>query len=79
MPIEESHVTAGKKLKNSLKKKKKMKIVARITASELEGEYKDTADSRNSVGSCGLEKDQFSSDETMEADNEDDVELCDKE
>ncbi|XP_037674429.1 LOW QUALITY PROTEIN: RRP15-like protein [Choloepus didactylus] len=77
--VQGSHVNAGKKLKNSLKKKKKMKMVARAAASELEDEHKDTADSGGSVGSCGSEKDQFSDDEAVEADNEDDVEPCDKE
>uniref|UniRef100_A0A8C7BL34 RRP15-like protein n=1 Tax=Neovison vison TaxID=452646 RepID=A0A8C7BL34_NEOVI len=65
-------VGAGKKLKNSLKKKKKMKMVARAVASELEDEGKDAADSG---GSCESEKDYFSSDdEAVEADNEDEVE-----
>lgn len=43
-------VSAGKKLKNSVKKKKKLKMVARSVASELEGEDKDAAD----VGGNGL-------------------------
>ncbi|XP_047564918.1 RRP15-like protein [Lutra lutra] len=72
-----SRVGAGKKLKNSLKKKKKMKMVARAVASELEDEGKDAADSGGSVGSCESEKDHFSTDdEAVEADNEDEVEPC---
>ncbi|XP_032733599.1 RRP15-like protein [Lontra canadensis] len=71
-----SHVGAGKKLKNSLKKKK-MKMVARAVASELEDEGKDATDSGGSVGSCESEKDHFSSDdESVGADNEDEVEPC---
>ncbi|XP_060500360.2 RRP15-like protein [Panthera onca] len=71
----DSRVGAGKRLKNSLKKKKKMKMVARAVASELEEEGKDAADSGGSVRSCGPEKDHFSSDdEAAEADNEDEVE-----
>ncbi|XP_004480274.2 RRP15-like protein [Dasypus novemcinctus] len=77
--VPESRVSVGGKLKNSLKKKKKMKMVARAAEAEIEDEYKDAADSGGSVGSCGSEKDPFSSDEAMEADNEDDVEPCDKE
>ncbi|XP_028344141.1 RRP15-like protein isoform X3 [Physeter macrocephalus] len=66
--VRESRVSAGKKLKNSLKKKGKMKMVSPAAASELEG----------SVGSCGSEKDHFSSgEEAVEADNEDEAEPCD--
>ncbi|XP_032728826.1 LOW QUALITY PROTEIN: RRP15-like protein [Lontra canadensis] len=72
-----SRVGAGKKLKNSLKKKKKMKMVAKAVASELEDKGKDAADSGGSVGSCESEKDHFSTDdEAVEADNEDEVEPC---
>ncbi|XP_007950665.1 RRP15-like protein [Orycteropus afer afer] len=79
--VRDSRVSAGKKLKNSLKKKKKMmKMVARATSSKLEDEEKDAADRKGSVGSCGLEEDDFSSyDDAIEADNEEDVEPCDKE
>uniref|UniRef100_A0A8C0SI61 RRP15-like protein n=1 Tax=Canis lupus familiaris TaxID=9615 RepID=A0A8C0SI61_CANLF len=72
----DSRVGAGKKLKNSLKKKqrKKMQMVAGAVASELEDEGKDAADGGGSARSCGLEKDHFSSDEAVEADNEDEVE-----
>lgn len=71
----DSRVGVGKRLKNSLKKKKKMKMVAQAVASELEEEGKDAADSGGSVRSCGPEKDHFSSDdEAAEADNEDEVE-----
>ncbi|XP_039075229.1 RRP15-like protein [Hyaena hyaena] len=73
--VRDSRVGAGKKLKNSLKKKKKMKMVARAVASELEEEGKDATDSGGSVRSYGSEKDHFSTDdEAMEADNEDEVE-----
>ncbi|XP_045665575.1 RRP15-like protein [Ursus americanus] len=73
--VRDSRVGAGKKLKNSLRKKKKMKMVARAVASELEDEGKDAADSGGSVRSCGSEKDHFSSDdEAVEADNEDEAE-----
>ncbi|XP_014705362.1 RRP15-like protein [Equus asinus] len=78
--VQDSRVSAGKKLKNSLKKKKRMKMVAKAVASELEDEDKGAADSGGSVGSCGLEKDHFSSDdEAIDADNEDEVEPCDNE
>nr|XP_019598469.1 PREDICTED: RRP15-like protein [Rhinolophus sinicus] len=68
-------VSAGKKLKNSLKKKKKLKMGARSVASELEDEDKDAADVGGPVGTCRSEKDHFSSDdEAIEADNEDELE-----
>lgn len=56
--VRDSHVGAGKKLKTSLKKKKKMKMVARAVASELEEEGKDATDSGgNALGlNCGLLK-----------------------
>lgn len=47
--VRDSRVGAGKKLKNSLKKKKKMKMVARAVSSELEDEGKDTANSGGNV------------------------------
>ncbi|XP_041578029.1 RRP15-like protein [Vulpes lagopus] len=75
----DSRVGAGKKLKNSPKKKqrKKMQMVARAVASEVEDEGKDAAYGGGSARSCGLEKDYFSSDEAVEADNEDEVEPYD--
>ncbi|XP_053463894.1 RRP15-like protein [Nycticebus coucang] len=64
--VQNSRVSAGKKVK---KNPKKRKLEARA---ELEDEVKDASDSK---GSCGLEKDCFSSDdEAREADNEDDDE-----
>ncbi|KAB0377211.1 hypothetical protein FD755_011655 [Muntiacus reevesi] len=67
-----SRVSAGKKLKNSLRKKKRMKMVV---ASDLGDKDKDTSDNEGSLGSCGLEKDHFSSgDDAVEADNEDEAE-----
>lgn len=48
--VRDSRVSAGKKLKNSLKKKKKkMKVVAGAVASELEDEDKDAADTGGNV------------------------------
>ncbi|XP_036787759.1 RRP15-like protein isoform X2 [Manis pentadactyla] len=71
-PAGDSRVRTGKKLKISLKKKKKVKMVARTVASELEDEDRDAADSRAPIRSCGSEEDHFSSsDEAVEADNED--------
>ncbi|XP_043780162.1 RRP15-like protein [Cervus elaphus] len=68
----DSRVSAGKKLKNSLTKKKRMKMVV---ASELGDKDKDASDNEGSLGSCGLEKDRFSSgDDAVEADNEDEAE-----
>uniref|UniRef100_G3TSU9 RRP15-like protein n=1 Tax=Loxodonta africana TaxID=9785 RepID=G3TSU9_LOXAF len=76
--IQDSCVSAGKKLKSL--KKKKMKMVARATSSKLEDEDKDAADGRCSVRSCGIEEDDFSSDdEATETDKEEDVEPCDQE
>nr|XP_006203716.1 RRP15-like protein [Vicugna pacos]XP_031545982.1 RRP15-like protein [Vicugna pacos] len=76
--VEDSRVSAGKKLKNSLKKKKKMKMVARAVAPELDDKDKDASDNGGSIESCGSEKDHFSSgDEAVEADNEDEVDPCD--
>ncbi|KAM6165314.1 RRP15-like protein [Erethizon dorsatum] len=70
--VQDSRVTAGKKLKKS--QKKKMKIVAKAVASELDDEIREASDSGGSGGSCGL-----SDDEAVEADNEEDAEACDKE
>lgn len=47
--VQDSRVSAGKKLKNSLKKKKRMKMVAKAVASELEDEDKGAADSGGNV------------------------------
>uniref|UniRef100_A0A8C6D794 RRP15-like protein n=1 Tax=Moschus moschiferus TaxID=68415 RepID=A0A8C6D794_MOSMO len=72
--VGDSRVSAGKKLKNSLRKKKRMKMVVPSVASELEDKDKAASDNE---GSCGLEKDHFSSgDEAVEADNEDEAEPC---
>ncbi|XP_045154631.1 RRP15-like protein [Echinops telfairi] len=73
---QDSRVSAGKKLKNSLKKKKKMKMVARAASRHLEDADKDAADGGESGG---VEEDDLSDDEAIEADNEEDVEPCDKE
>ncbi|XP_006890636.1 PREDICTED: RRP15-like protein [Elephantulus edwardii] len=78
--VQNSCVSAGKKLKNSLQKKKKIKMAAKATASKLEEEDKETADHGDSVGSCRFEEDHFSpDDEAIDADNEEDDEPCDKE
>jgi hypothetical protein len=77
--IHNSRVNAGKKMKCSLKKKKMMRMVARTIASELEEEVKTASDSEGAIGSCESEMDQLSDDEAIEADHEDNVELCDKE
>uniref|UniRef100_A0A8C2R5X6 RRP15-like protein n=1 Tax=Capra hircus TaxID=9925 RepID=A0A8C2R5X6_CAPHI len=70
--VGDSRVSAGKKLKNSLRKKKRMKMVVPSVASELEDKVKDASDNE---GSCALEKDHFSSgDEAGEADSEGDAE-----
>ncbi|XP_053447297.1 RRP15-like protein [Nycticebus coucang] len=69
--VQNSRVSAGKKLKKNPKKRKLGQHLW-LTRAELEDEIKDAS---NSKGSCGLEKDCFSSDdEAREADNEDDVE-----
>ena len=50
-------------------------MVVASVASELEDKDKDASDNEGSLGSCGLEKDHFSSgDEAVEADNEDEAE-----
>ena len=44
-----------------------------VVASELGDKDKDASDNEGSLGSCGLEKDHFSSgDDSVEADNADD-------
>ncbi|KAM6217398.1 RRP15-like protein [Rhynchocyon petersi] len=78
--VQNSRTSAAKKLKNSLKKKKKMKMVAKAVSSKLEDTDEDVVDYEGSVGSCGFREDNFSpDDEAMEADNEEDSEPCDKE
>lgn len=73
--VGDSRGSAGKKLKKSLKKKKKLKTAARAVASELEDGDADAADAG---GRCGSEKGALSSeDEAAEADNEEEVEPCD--
>ncbi|KAM5205307.1 RRP15-like protein isoform 3-T7 [Hipposideros larvatus] len=73
--VHDPRVRAGKKLKQSLKKKKKIKMVARAVASELEDEDKDAAGIGAPVGIARPEKHHLSSDdEAIEADNEDELE-----
>ena len=46
-----------------------------VVASELGDKDKDASNNEGSLGSCGLEKDRFSSgDDAVEADNEDEAE-----
>lgn len=47
--VRESRVSAGKKLKNSLKKKGKMKMISPAAASELEDKDKDATDNEGNV------------------------------
>lgn len=68
----DSRVSAGKKLKSSLKKKKKMKAVARAVASELGEEDKDASDGGDPVGR--EEEPRLSEDEAVEADDEEELE-----
>ncbi|KAM4814913.1 RRP15-like protein [Thomomys bottae] len=77
--VQDSRVSAGKKLKRALKKKKKMRRLARAAVSELGGEAEDVSGSEGSKGSCGWEVDQLSEEEAVEADSEDNAEPCDKE
>lgn len=78
--VPDSRVSAGKKLKTSLKKKKKIKTVAKAVASELKDEDKDSADIGGSVGICRPEEDPFSSDgEAVEADSEGEAGARDRE
>lgn len=48
-PVGDSRVSTGKKPKISLKKKKKVKMVARTVASELGDEDRDAADSGGTI------------------------------
>ncbi|XP_037352192.1 RRP15-like protein [Talpa occidentalis] len=75
--MQDSRASAGKKLKNSLKKKK-IKVLARVVTSEVEDKDRDAAATGGSVKSYGSEKDHSSDDdEAIEADNEEEVEPCD--
>lgn len=47
--VPDSRVSTGKKLKRSLKKKKKMKVVARTAVSMLEKEREGVSDSEGDV------------------------------
>ncbi|EHB00443.1 RRP15-like protein [Heterocephalus glaber] len=71
--MQDSRVRAGKNLKKSLKKRK-IEMVSRAVASELDDEVREASDSGGSAGSCGL-----SDDEAVEADNEEDAEPCHRE
>ncbi|XP_036133408.1 RRP15-like protein [Molossus molossus] len=73
--VRDSRGSAGKKLKNSLKKKKKMKTAARAVASELEDGDTDAA---GAGGRCRSETGHPSEDEAAEADNEEEVDPCDR-
>lgn len=48
--IQDSRVSAGKKLKRSLKKKRKMKLVAKAEISNQEDELKDSSDGEGNTG-----------------------------
>ncbi|KAL1769819.1 RRP15 [Sigmodon hispidus] len=77
--VQDTHVSAGKKLKRSLRKKKKMKLVAKAEMSKLEDGLKDSSDGEGSAGSYESEMDQLSDDDAVEADSEDNVESCEEE
>lgn len=47
--VQSSHVSPGGKLKRSLKKKKKMKMVAQAAVSKLEDEVKDSSNGEGNV------------------------------
>ncbi|XP_055000524.1 RRP15-like protein [Sorex araneus] len=68
----DSRASAGKKLKSSLQKRKKMKAVARAVAAQLEGEDEDASDNGDPVGR--KEDPLPSDDEAVEADNEEESE-----
>ncbi|XP_036091339.1 RRP15-like protein isoform X2 [Rousettus aegyptiacus] len=77
--VPDSRVSAGKKPKTSLKKKKKIKMVARAVASELKDEDKDAGDIGGSAGIRRPEEDPLSSDdEAAEADSEGEAEPRDR-
>ncbi|KAM5301920.1 RRP15-like protein [Glossophaga mutica] len=65
--VQDSRGGAGRKVKNSLKKKKKMKMVAKAVASDLEDENKDPDGLGGSAGRCA------SDEEAVQADNEDEA------
>ncbi|XP_036925361.1 RRP15-like protein [Sturnira hondurensis] len=65
--VQDSRGGAGRKLKNSLKKKKKMKMVAKAVAAKLEDENKQPDGLGGSLGRCA------SDEEAVEADNEDEA------
>lgn len=48
--VQDSRVSSGKKLKRSLKKKKKVKMVVKAATSKLEDELKDSSDGEGNVG-----------------------------
>ncbi|XP_008148046.1 RRP15-like protein [Eptesicus fuscus] len=75
--VRDSRGSAGKKLKNALKRKKKMKMVAKAAAAELDDEDQGAADLGGSTGRCASQKAHFSDDEAAEADNEDELDPCD--
>ncbi|XP_059136735.1 RRP15-like protein [Peromyscus eremicus] len=77
--VQDSRVSAGKKLKRSLKKKKKMKLVAKDEVSNREDGLKESSDGEGSIGSWESEMDQLSDDGAVEADSEDNVESCEEE
>ncbi|CAH6789642.1 RRP15-like protein [Phodopus roborovskii] len=75
--VQDSRVSAGKRLKRSLKRKKKMKLVAKAEVSNLEDELKRSSDGEE--GSCESEVDQLLEDGAVEADSEDNVDSCEEE
>ncbi|XP_007481475.1 RRP15-like protein [Monodelphis domestica] len=83
--LSDSRVGIGKKQKKLRKRKKMKKIVAAAAAaasssdSEPEQEEDNLHGGRGSVASWGVSKDNFSSDEAIEGDNEDDTIAYDKE
>ncbi|XP_043818527.1 RRP15-like protein [Dromiciops gliroides] len=76
--LSDSRVGVGKKQKK-LQKKKRMKMMEAALSSESEPEEDSPSGGRGSVGSWGVAKDHFSSDEAIEGDNEDDTIAYDKE
>ncbi|XP_074078788.1 RRP15-like protein isoform X2 [Macrotis lagotis] len=76
--LSDSRVGLGKK-KKKLRKRKKMKIMEEALSSEPELEENSPAGRRDSIGSLGVAKDNFSSDEAVEGDNEDETITYDKE
>ncbi|XP_051854247.1 RRP15-like protein [Antechinus flavipes] len=72
--VSDSRVGVGKKQKK-LRKRKRMKMVEMPLSSESEPEQEEDSvpGRRDSLGSLGVSKDHFSSDEAIEGDNEDDT------